>query len=216
MHSENQDMNRNRRRFVTVERGLLFVILVFQVVIAWGLFLRGGEGALSKDQNSCSVGAGDCVDSNAKSPARRNVHPTLVSPRDLFADMDAYMADAVDNMARIRSVMHMDEGWEAIPASPTMDMRNSDQDYLVSFNIPGARSSDIKVSLDGRVLTVCALAPSQTPHSRQLQQFEQRILLPGSVGGAEGASASITNGVLTVRIPKGDSEDALPGSFRIF
>ena len=203
-------------RVVSVERVLLVAILGMQLVIAWGLYQRAPQEVDAETERPVVADV-----ARTREP-EVNMYPILPSRpvsfprRDLFDDMDAFMSDAFQNMARLRSAMHIDEGWDVLSASPTMDMRDGDSDYRVSFSIPGARPSDIQVSLDGRVLTVEALAPVRGPHYTRLQRFERRVLLPGPVGGAADAHASITNGILRVHVPKGHAGDATPGSLRLF
>jgi len=215
MQTQENTVPRRHRAF-TLERVLLSAVLGMQLVIAWGVYRhaplvydRGGEVGMDRGVAEAPASA---------APSRAPVSPAVPGypPRGLLGEMDAALVSALDNMVRLRSAIHIDEGWEAILASPTMDMRDGDRDYLVSFSIPGAQTSDIQVSLDGRVLTVQALSPVQGPHFVHMQRFERRVLLPGPIGGAEDASANITNGVLTVRVPKGDGDTARRGVLRLF
>jgi HSP20 family molecular chaperone IbpA len=203
-------------RVVSVERALLVAILGMQLVIAWGLYQRKPQEAEPLNARAVVADVSEMREPEVSMYPILPSRPVSFPRRDLFDDMDALMSDAFQNMARLRSAMHIDEGWDVLSASPTMDMRDGDSDYRVSFSIPGARPSDIEVSLDGRVLTVEALAPVRGPHYTRLQRFERRVLLPGPVGGAADAHASITNGILRVHVPKGHAGDATPGSLRLF
>lgn len=191
---------------MTLERVLLVGILAMQLVIAWGLFRPNAveEGRMEAERPLSTVTQGP----SAPGP--------LPPERSVFGDMDAFFADALENMKRLRSAMHIDEGWERLCASPTMDMRYNDANYLVSFSIPGALPKDIDVLLDGRVLTVQAMAPVRGPFTTRMQRFERRVLLPGPVGHSDEAHASITNGILRVHIPKGATESSRRGSMRLF
>jgi HSP20 family molecular chaperone IbpA len=216
MNEQNEYGASERGRVFSIERGLLVAILGMQVVIAWGLFRNASDGAESVDARVAAVNAA-AVESGDYAPVRRYPPVPVSFPQPaLFGDVDAMFADALENMARLRSAMHIDEGWDVLAASPTMDMRDEDAGYLVSFSIPGAHASDIEVSLDGRVLTVQAMAPVRGPHHTRLQRFERRVLLPGPIGGVEDAHACITNGVLSVRVPKGQGAPDLQGSLRLF
>ena len=206
----------NGPRLIIVERGLLAAILGMQLVIAWGLYQRTPPESDSATERPVAATVAEMREPEVRMYPIHPSRPVSYPRRDLFDDMDAFMSDAFQNMARLRSAMHIDEGWDVLSASPTMDMRDGDADYQVSFSIPGAQPSDIEVSLDGRVLTVQALAPVRGPRFTHMQRFERRVRLPGPVGGADDAHASITNGILRVHVPKGHVSDPLPGSLRLF
>ena len=207
----------SRKRLFSIECGLLMVILAMQIVIAWGIFRNEPQEAVEGGPKSVEM---QRVAAGASPEAESDLSPTALpmslSHSNFLWDIDSLFIDAMANMAQLRSAMHIDEGWDVLVASPTMDMRDEDADYLVSFSIPGAQSSDIEVSLDGRVLTVRALAPVRGPRYTHIQHFERRVLLPGPVGDADEAHASITNGVLTVRVPKGMGMSTPQGSLRLF
>ena len=128
-------------RVVSVERVLLVAILGMQLVIAWGLYQRAPQEVDAETERPVVADV-----ARTREP-EVNMYPILPSRpvsfprRDLFDDMDAFVSDAFQNMARLRSAMHIDEGWDVLSASPTMDMRDGDSDYRVSFSIPGARPS---------------------------------------------------------------------------
>jgi HSP20 family molecular chaperone IbpA len=187
-----------KRSWFSVERLLLGAILCLQLVIAWGLF--GPQSKLDRDAERPVV---DPI-KGSHNELKAGVQAARLPAREPFREMDAIFADALEDMARLRSAMHIDEGWERLGASPAMDMRDDDNNYEVSFSIPGANPGDIDVSLDGRVLTV--EAASRSPYHPHIQHYKRRVLLPGPVGGVDGAYASITNGILRVHIPKGDTE----------
>jgi len=214
--STDRQLSPASRGSISIERVLLVAILGMQLVIAWGLYRRDPQPADSEIERPVAADVAGMVEPEVRMYPILQPRPVSYPRRDIFGDMDALMSDAFHNMARLRSAMHIDEGWDVLSASPTMDMRDGDSDYLVSFSIPGAEPSDIEVSLDGRVLTVQALAPVRGPHYTRLQRFERRVLLPGPVGGADHAHASITNGILRVHVPKGEASDPLPGAFRLF
>lgn len=206
MMMERYNRNTQSGHVVTLERGLLAGILAMQLIIAWGVF----------KPDAMKQG-------NAETPAPVSTvtpMPSASCPifpdRHVFDDMDALFADAFENMTRLRSAMHIDEGWDRLCASPTMDMRYNDADYLVSFSIPGALPKDIEVLLDGRVLTIQAVAPVRGPFATRMQRFERRVLLPGPVGHSDDAHASITNGILRVHVPKGLPESPRHGRMRLF
>jgi HSP20 family molecular chaperone IbpA len=187
----------------SVERWLLILILVMQIIITWGIFSRRNSGDSVLEE--VSVAAGESrVMKPTSDPAY--YHGAVRSePRDPFAAMDAMMANAFRDMARFQSAVNLDKGWDGLSVSPTMDMRSSDTGYLVSMSIPGINSSNVDVSLDGRVLTV--KADESKGFGSAVRHFQQRILLPGSIGDAGDVQANITNGLLRVYVPKGELDN---------
>jgi len=95
-----------------------------------------------------------------------------------------------------------DAGWNSLLASPTMDMREQGDHYVLDFSLPGMDASEIQVALEGRLLTVYTRVDEHAPNRSSVSRFERRILLPGPVEGAEAAQAVVTNGVLKIIIPK--------------
>jgi HSP20 family protein len=199
----------------SVERWLLVVILLLQIIITWGIYLRGD----SSDAVCGTAAEGADISSMPKSSTENNPLQYTVRShhsRDPFAAMDSMMIDAFRDMARLRSGGSMDDGWDSLSVSPTMDMRSSDLDYIVSMSIPGVDPSNINVSLSGRVLTVqAAKSVSQNEYSG-VRHFERRILLPGSIGDANDVRADMTNGILRVYVPKGSHEDQNRITIRLF
>ncbi len=212
--SADRELNGAKKSLVSVERLLLSAILGMQLVIAWGLFRPVPETAEAKRVGDDPVAAEVAIPESA--PPQAVLSARVIARRNPLEEIYALFPGAIENMARLRSAMYIDEGWEKIGTSPTMDMRDGESGYLVSFSIPGARASDMAVLLDGRVLTVQALTPVRGPYSTHLRRFERRVLLPGPVGGAADAHASITNGILRVLIPKGSGGDPLHESKRLF
>jgi len=100
--------------------------------------------------------------------------------------------------------------------SPTMDLREEKDNYVVRFDLPGMDKSKIDVRLNDRTLTVSGAREEKIEKkegSRVLQQerikglFERSVLLPGPVTN-EGMQAKYDNGVLTVTIPKSTESHA--------
>jgi HSP20 family molecular chaperone IbpA len=183
-----------------VERGLLVVILMMQLVIAWGIFRRSETvGVKPRCVNSTVI----WTNSTGSIPPCPAGQKLLLRTHDPFGAMDAMMASAFEDMARMRSAMQLDEGWDSLRVSPTMDMRTDRNGYLVSLSIPGVNSSNVDVSLDGRVLTVTAHEEGRNGSGQSFRHFERRILLPGLVGDSKDIRAAMTNGLLRIHIPSG-------------
>ena len=188
-------------------RVLLVLVLLMQVLIVWGLFRKPVDIAERKVSDS-EIGQEALTDEAGIGKKFRVVHsPWRFSRRDPFEDMDAMMTDAFRGMVRLGADINIDDGWDSLLASPALDMRDTDSDYIVSISIPGVDMDDVKVSLDGRVLSVKALTPASEANHSIVRSYERHILLPGSVGASSKMCANITNGVLRVKVPKGGKTD---------
>jgi HSP20 family molecular chaperone IbpA len=93
-------------------------------------------------------------------------------------------------------------------------LKQQAEDYVVKAVIPGAKEGDIKVNLDGRLLSISAEALSTEKQTAQngaitseetySSAFEQAFTLPGLVN-ASGMKSDFKDGVLTLTIPKATS-----------
>lgn len=112
-------------------------------------------------------------------------------------------------------------GFWVQPASGTsrswsipIDIVEDDERLIVSASLPGLKSDDIKVSVDGNVLTVRAKASSESESSheneneagylvreRRYGSFARSIRLPKSVD-REKIESRYEDGVLRVELPK--------------
>jgi HSP20 family protein len=109
--------------------------------------------------------------------------------------------------------------------SPALDVTESDTNYTVTLDLPGVAKEDVKVAVEGRVVTVNAQASQPTPQAataataddgtceakkdadrvlhreRSAPRFARRFSLPLEVDQAE-AGAKLEHGVLTLTLPK--------------
>ncbi len=112
-------------------------------------------------------------------------------------------------------------GYWVQPASATsrswsipIDIVEDDERLIVSASLPGLKSDDIKVSVDGNVLTVRAEASSESESSHENENeagylvrerrhgsFARSIRLPKSVD-REKIESRYQDGVLRVELPK--------------
>ena len=169
-----------------------------QIVIAWGIFRKAPIKT-----------TGVRFDSDADAPSRSEHF--RIAPDDAsfltenpFHLMDAMMSGALRDMADMHEAMRLDDGWDRLELSPTMDMRSSSGGYLISLNIPGVDSTNVNVAIDGRVLSISASGAGSSGYGRRYNRFERRVLLPGAIGLASDMRATMTNGLLRIFVPKGD------------
>lgn len=124
-----------------------------------------------------------------------------------------------------------DELWRGFGASPLradtlpgftprVDVRETDEELVVTVELPGLEEKDFEVSLDDDVLTLKGEKRSEHEEEREGYRhmetrsgsFERRLRLPAAVD-ADAVKAGFKNGVLTVTVPK--PEEARPEVRRI-
>ncbi len=112
------------------------------------------------------------------------------------------MEEANQAFVNFDSFFGMDDAWAALPASPSMNMRELDDAYELSLAMPDADPASFHVRLDGRLLSVSSHQDTRTPNASSSQHFSSRLLLPGPV--EPDAIVQITNdaGRVRIRVPK--------------
>ncbi len=89
--------------------------------------------------------------------------------------------------------------------TPLCDVYESDSEYLLVIDMPGASSDSLSVELTGNELAIKAQrAPSSQGSDVATTIFERRIELPADVDGGS-TSAQLQGGVLRVQIAKAAS-----------
>ena len=106
-----------------------------------------------------------------------------------------------------------DGGWQPLGQSwaPLADLSETDEAYLAEVELPGVRKDDISVELVGQELVISGDFSDAGRQGRALRRgrrsgrFEYRVLLPGHAE-ADKVTAALTDGVLTVTVPKADAD----------
>jgi HSP20 family molecular chaperone IbpA len=84
-------------------------------------------------------------------------------------------------------------------------LHESDGEYLLSFDLPGATVESLSVQIIGRELELRAQRPAPSEGSDAVMtSFERRVKLPAEVD-ANSAVAKLDGGVLEIRIAKAPS-----------
>jgi HSP20 family protein len=95
-------------------------------------------------------------------------------------------------------------GW-----SPLVDIEENDDAYVVEAELPGVKRQDVNVELVGNELTITGeiKEPERKGtlrrRTRRTGRFDYRVSIPHQVD-PEKIEASLTEGVLTVRVPKSE------------
>jgi HSP20 family molecular chaperone IbpA len=216
-----------------VERVALAGILVLQIAILWQLRVRESEtpepGPPSRKPSTDADGTAAFRGLRQETPEpagrwpRRGVARLDTTPginpglREAvrFQDrMNRMFEQALTDMERMGGLWDLDGGWDALMASPAMDMREHEDSYIVVVSVPGIGASDVSVTLEGRLLTVAAMIGHR--NSPGFHRYERKVRLPGPVAGGSEARAALTNGVLRIVIPKGPDESVSGKRNRLF
>jgi HSP20 family protein len=100
--------------------------------------------------------------------------------------------------------------------SPALDVAESDRSYTVRLEVPGVAKEDVKVSIDGRQVSVEAHSQRTEEkkegdrvvyRERALSSYARTFTLPAEVDQAE-AGARLEHGVLTLTLPKRGARSA--------
>lgn len=93
--------------------------------------------------------------------------------------------------------------------SPSIDLSETDDAYLLQMDLPGVDARDIDIELRANSVTVCGERKAEEEQEgrsfhrteRQWGRFCRTIQLPGDVE-SEKVEAECSNGILTVTLPK--------------
>jgi len=103
-----------------------------------------------------------------------------------------------------QSALSSGGGW-----APAVDVEETDDAYVVEAELPGVHRNDVQVEASSGVLTITGEFKDRERtgilrrRTRRTGRFEFRTTLPASVN-TEAITASLHDGVLTVKVPKGD------------
>jgi HSP20 family protein len=138
---------------------------------------------------------------------------TVVNPTREFEDIYDRMGQLM-NLAFGLAPVDVAEG----PWIPLADLSETDDAYVVEVDLPGVNRDLVDIQLQDRELVITGEVPESEQkgrrhrRSRRTGRFEFRTYLPGDVN-ADAVNAQLSNGVLTVTIPK--SQEAKPRQIEI-
>lgn len=147
---------------------------------------------------------------------RRQPSPEWWDPFTEFADLYDRMGELLPWAFRDRARTRP-PAW--LPAwSPAIDLSETGDAYIVDVNLPGLRPEDVTIEIQGEDLVITGefKDPGHREtirrRARPVGPFECRATLPGPVK-ADKVSARLSDGVLTVTLPK--TEAAKPRQIQI-
>ena len=98
----------------------------------------------------------------------------------------------------------------ALPWSPLADVSETDDAYLIEADLPGVRQDQVSVEVSGGDLVISGEITSRERAgvlrraTRRQGRFEYRTMLPADADPDQ-VSASLADGVLTVRVAKAET-----------
>jgi HSP20 family protein len=117
-----------------------------------------------------------------------------------FSDLQRQMNQLLDSVWSTRAA---DDGaW-----SPLVDIEETDDAWTVEADLPGVKKDNIHLDASDSELVITGEISERERkgalrrRTRRTGRFEYRVTLPGDVD-TENIDASLSDGVLTVRIPK--------------
>jgi HSP20 family protein len=90
---------------------------------------------------------------------------------------------------------------------PSIDVRANENEIVFECDVPGVKQADLEVTLENHVLTIKGARKFESQEDRKLVlgraygSFTRAFTLPEAVDEAN-LAASLTDGVLTIRIPR--------------
>jgi HSP20 family protein len=112
-----------------------------------------------------------------------------------------------------RTEQLLESVWSGTPVtngglwSPSVDIEETDDAWIVEAEVPGVKREDVNVDLRDSELIIAGDIKERERkgilrrRTRRTGRFEYRVMLPGDAD-PERVEASLHDGVLTVRVPK--------------
>jgi HSP20 family protein len=117
-----------------------------------------------------------------------------------------------------RSLRRFEEGnW-----TPVADISETDKEYVIKAELPEVKREDLKITLDGGMLTISGERRHEKEHKDENElrvesfygTFSRSFSLPDNVDAAS-IRAEQKDGVVRVRIPKAKAETSKPISIEV-
>ena len=99
--------------------------------------------------------------------------------------------------------------------SPRMDVSESEQGYDIQAELPGIDKNNVKISIDGRRVSIEAEQQDEQKSGsgntvyteRSIRKYARSFMLPVEVDDAS-AQAKLENGILTLNLPKKEASQS--------
>ncbi len=129
---------------------------------------------------------------------------STIMPMKEFANKPAFWGFERD----LKDVLDgMETAWSATPNKGTFYLKETDQAFLLSFDMPGVSSDDLNISLEGQVLKVYGERKSLFDEQKEGEVISKVFEIPKG-SDREKIQAHISNGVVYIAMPKMEKEKA--------
>src|SRR6266576_3577905 len=146
----------------------------------------------------------------AQLPARRSGRD--VATADPFREFE----DIFNRMGQLVNAVFMGGPYlrvTDIPWVPLADITETDDAYVIEAELPGVTKGNLNVEVNDREVVISGEIPRQDEdgekgrrrrRARRTGRFELRSVLPGDIN-PDNITANLSDGVLTVRVPKAEA-----------
>src|SRR5262249_6749703 len=88
-----------------------------------------------------------------------------------------------------------------LPWIPAADVSEDDKQFVLTLEVPGLKSDEVKVDLDGKRLTIRGEKAATSGPATGTRTFRRVFTLPGLVESGQ-IGATLADGILKVQLPK--------------
>ncbi len=237
MNQPNQNQE-NSQAFPVWAKVLLIGLVVVVAIQSWLIARIGGEEPSGAEVPAAAAEAGNTHASARNTPERS---APAVTDRSWFDTEPWWLGTAYDtaNWDPFREFQRMQEQMDRVfgeamgrfqrsnrfapllrdaePFTPDIDVRETDEDYQISVNLPGIDESAIEVEMEGRVLRISGEVEERIEtkdddgvvlhQERRTGRFQRAMTLPKPVD-SESIATEVDQGVVRITVPKAESENA--------
>lgn len=141
---------------------------------------------------------------------------------DPFSDMDRIFNHLMSRSPYSWPRLAIDNGGSKLEWSPSADISETEKEYLVRAELPAVKKEDVKVTVDGGMLTIEGERKQQKEEKNErfhrveslYGSFSRSFSLPENVDPA-GIKCESKDGVLSVHIPKKEIERHKPVEIKV-
>ncbi|WGD34498.1 Hsp20/alpha crystallin family protein [Olleya sp. YS] len=146
-------------------------------------------------------------------PTNSGVDNSKDSKLNTFTSLSSWMDDLFSRNLGNEFMSNFNTGMTL----PAVNIKNSDDEFIVEMAVPGLKKSDFDINLDDKILTISA--ETQTENEEEAQHFTRRefgyssfkrtFTLPETVE-TEKINAKYHDGILEVHLPKREEAKKKP------
>ncbi len=140
---------------------------------------------------------------------------TRFSPWGQVASLQSEMARLMNQVLGSTTPANGNGNGHASTWLPSVDVTHTDNEIVLSFDLPGLKEDDISVELEDNVLTVSGQRERKHEetkdnyyrYERRFGAFSRSVALPAGVS-EDAIRADYQDGVLEIRVPKPEEQKA--------